>query len=493
MNIQQNPEIQTKILHEENSSLYIGDLFPDVNEEDILNIFSKMSGLISVRICRDVISKKSLGYGYINFKDTKHAKRAMKKMNFYFDNDLFKKPLRLMWKEKDSTLRSSGKGNLFVNYLPVNFKTIDLYKLFLPFGKILSCKICFDENGKSKKFGFVHFFSSHDAKEAIKKLNGISLNGTTISICPFMKKEARNFLLPKKSNFTNVYIKNLSIDKFTETNIRNMFEVFGEITSIMIPSEADLPKGFAFVNFASHLDAEEAVFKMDKKKVGDSFLYVSRAETKLERQYILNNTENSKEKLFKQIQKKSFMVIKGIEDNHELASIIFLLLSLGNFSKFKIIQLIRRETFFFVNLSLKKKKRFIVLTKKKHRVIVLKYFNLFKKRSTKPFTPIKLKNLIEEVRSTTLAVRFYKNIKCSKFKEKPINLLISNKLKIEYSKDKFKPDWEKILYFWIKTYKKGYIPALIRLMNRYFKKFTNKFAFVDKKMVMAYEIPIRIW
>ena len=45
-----------------------------------------------------------------------------------------------------------------------------------------------------------------------------------------------------------------------------MFEVFGEITSIMIPSEADLTKGFAFVNFASHLDAEEAVFKMDKKK-----------------------------------------------------------------------------------------------------------------------------------------------------------------------------------------------------------------------------------
>ena len=74
------------ILKKENFSLYVGDLSVKVEEKDILNIFSKMSGLLSVRICRDVISKKSLGYGYINFKDTKYAKRAMKKMNFYFPN-----------------------------------------------------------------------------------------------------------------------------------------------------------------------------------------------------------------------------------------------------------------------------------------------------------------------------------------------------------------------------------------------------------------------
>jgi len=43
-----------------------------------------MSGLLSVRICRSLISKKSLGYGYINFKDKDYAKRAMKKMNFFF-------------------------------------------------------------------------------------------------------------------------------------------------------------------------------------------------------------------------------------------------------------------------------------------------------------------------------------------------------------------------------------------------------------------------
>ena len=64
-----------KIFKKKNSSLYIGDLSTRIQENDILNIFSKMSGLESVRICRDLVSKKSLGYGYINFKKTKYAKK----------------------------------------------------------------------------------------------------------------------------------------------------------------------------------------------------------------------------------------------------------------------------------------------------------------------------------------------------------------------------------------------------------------------------------
>ena len=263
------------------SSLYIGDLTPQIEEKHILNIFSKMYGLVSVRLCKDLISKKSLGYGYINFKNTEYAKKAIKKMNFYFDTNIFKKPIRLMWEEKNKTLRISGKGNIFINHLPDEFKTISLYKLFLSFGKILSCKICYDENGKSKKFGFVHFFSSRDAKKAIQKVNGTIIQGKMLYVCPFIKKEARDVLLPKNTNYTNIYVKNLDVNKFTEENIRNMFEVFGEITSILIPVENETPKGFAFVNFSSHLDAEEAVSKMNKKKIGSSTLYVSRAKKKM--------------------------------------------------------------------------------------------------------------------------------------------------------------------------------------------------------------------
>lgn len=485
------------IYKKENFSLYVGDLSAQVEEKDILNIFSKMSGLLSVRICRDVISKKSLGYGYINFKDTKYAKRAIKKMNFYFDKNLFKKPLRIMWKESDKSLRNSGKGNMFINYLPKDYKTIDLYKFFLPFGKILSCKICFDEKGNSKKFGFVHFFSSRDAKEAIKKLNGSTIRGKILHLSPFIKKETRDFLLPRNLNFTNIYIKNLSVDKFTETNIRNMFEVFGEITSIMIPKEVDKPKGFAFINFASHLDAEEAVFKMNKKKVGDFILYVSRAQTKLERQFTLNNVWNNKNRITKKAKKKIFMVIKGIKGNYALTATIFLLLSLGGFGKLNILLMIRKELSFFVNLTFERKKKYVTIKTKKFRTIFSKFFvmilNFIKKNIREHEGGNFSNNTYYITKAKESNIKFCENINCFKFKNTPTTTLLKTKVKVNNLHEKLNQKWRKLGYTWFRYLKKTNNLNLVDFGQYFFNKSFENLIIVGKPVKLELYVTGRIW
>ncbi len=48
-------------------SLYVGDLRPDVNEEELLNTFKEVGNVLSLKLCRDHATKKSLGYAYINF------------------------------------------------------------------------------------------------------------------------------------------------------------------------------------------------------------------------------------------------------------------------------------------------------------------------------------------------------------------------------------------------------------------------------------------
>ena len=483
----------SKFLEKKNSSLYIGDLSTKVREDDILNIFSKMSGLESVRICRDVISRESLGYGYINFKKTKYAKKAMKKMNFYFDENLFKKPLRIMWKETNKSLRSSGKGNLFVNHIPIYFKTIDLYKLFLPFGKILSCKICFNENGHSKKFGFVHFFSSKDARKVIRELNGSTIKGETLEISPFIKKETRSLLLPKNSTFTNIYIKNLSIDKFTETNIRNMFEVFGDITSIMIPMDINKPKGFAFINFASHLDAEEAVLKMNGKKVGDLFLYVSKAETKTERQSSLSNSWNFTKKGLKKVQNKNFIVLKGFDKTYSLNLIIFLFLSMGKFGKFRILLSLEKEISLYLNINFKKGKKFIVFSREKNHNIFGKYFNSLQK-------VIHEKEYLDSRKinhSTSIAkkfnVRFLKNNKCFKFMGAKNKILVSNRLKIRSFKNNQNFEFKKIIFFWFRSVEIDIQSRLLSFFNYLFKIFPKSFVFSEKSNYKKIEISLEFW
>ena len=480
-----------------NFSLYIGDLSSSVQEKDLLNIFSKMNGLALVRICRDIFSKKSLGYGYINFKETKYAKKAIKKMNFYFDKNLFKKPLRIMWKESNKTLRKSGKGNIFVNYLPSDFKTIDLYKLFLPFGKILSCKICFDENGNSKKFGFVHFFSFLDSKNAIQQLSGKNINGKVLHISPFIKKETRDILLPRNLKFTNVYIKELSINMLTETNIKNIFEVFGEITSIMIPKKLNKPKGFAFVNFASHLDAEEAVSKMNNKKVGESILYVSRAQTKQERQKILYNIWNIKKKLSKDAQKRFFIVIKGIKGDDSLHVIIFLFLFLGDIGKFKILKMENDDYSFFLNLVFGEKTKFISIRRRKFALIFSKFFiklfNFFNIEKFQNSINQGKKNISFEKKHKELEIKFLKNERCFKFKETEVRTWVLKKLNFFIDKKGLKNQWRKIIFYWLRYLRKNISINLIKFVACFLRKSFEDLAFFRKPKSLELQFSIKIW
>lgn len=100
------------------------------------------------------------------------AERALDTMNF----DVIKgKPIRIMWSQRDPSLRKSGVGNVFIKNLDKSIDNKALYDTFSAFGNILSCKVVCDENG-SKGYAFVHFETQDAADRAIEKMNGMLLN-----------------------------------------------------------------------------------------------------------------------------------------------------------------------------------------------------------------------------------------------------------------------------------------------------------------------------
>jgi len=209
------------------ASLYIGDLLPEVNEGLLFEIFNAVGPVASIRVCRDAVTRRSLGYAYVNYHQTPDAERALDSMNF---TDIKGKPCRIMWSQRDPSVRRSGVGNIFVKNLHEGIDNKQLYDTFSLFANILSCKVVTDrETGKSKGYGYVHYETDEAAKNAIEKLDGMLIDGKEVQVGVFMRRNDR----PGSADWTNCFIKNVPLD-WTDANLREEFSKYGEIVSASI-------------------------------------------------------------------------------------------------------------------------------------------------------------------------------------------------------------------------------------------------------------------
>lgn len=315
------------------ASLYVGDLAPDVNEGLLFEFFNAVGPVSSIRVCRDAVTRRSLGYAYVNFHQVGDAERALDTMNFTMIKG---RPCRIMWSQRDPSLRRSGVGNIFVKNLHESIDNKQLYDTFSLFGNILSCKVVNDpETGLSKGYGYVHYETAEAANAAIDKLDGMLIDGKEVQVGHFMRRNDR----PDQSDWTNCYVKNIPYE-WDDERLREEFAQFGEILSATVargtrkpykapaePKPEDANKegteetkeeknelhddseephpddkqfsnpggdtlGFGFVNFVEHEAAATAVDALNGKEYKTTIdgreitqeMYVGRAQKKAERE-----------------------------------------------------------------------------------------------------------------------------------------------------------------------------------------------------------------
>lgn len=265
------------------STLYITDLSPIMTEAHLYRFFTEYGPVKSIRVVKDNVSRRSLGYAFVRFTNSEDARKALGDTGPKFIDG---RPIRVLPFEPDPSQRKyNHECNIFIKNVDPMITSESLYETFSAFGNIVSCKIATDDLGMSKGFAYILFASKDSADAAISKMNGVLMNDRKVYVDYHMPKWERiNKLEKMKANFTNLYVKNIDFN-VTEDELRHLFAQYGPITSLSLPMDSDKRcRGFGFVNYESHQDAAKAVEELNDYELQTKKLYVSRAQKKYERE-----------------------------------------------------------------------------------------------------------------------------------------------------------------------------------------------------------------
>jgi polyadenylate-binding protein len=325
------------------ASLYVGELDPSVTEAMLFELFSQIGSVASIRVCRDAVTRRSLGYAYVNYNTTVDGEKALEELNYTLIKG---RPCRIMWSQRDPALRKTGQGNVFIKNLDVAIDNKALHDTFAAFGNILSCKVAQDESGNSKGYGFVHYETDEAANQAIKHVNGMLLNEKKVFVGHHIpKKDRQSKFEEMKANFTNIYVKNIPAES-TDEQFRELFEKYGDVTSASLARDPETNKnrGFGFVNFINHEHAATAVEELNGKDFLGQDLYVGRAQKKHEREEELRKSYEAA-----RIEKASKyqgvnLYVKNLEDDVDDEKLRELFTPYGTITSAKVMRDTAAET-----------------------------------------------------------------------------------------------------------------------------------------------------
>lgn len=271
--------LQTPLQMKPETTLYVGNLSPFINDVIFFGIVNNYGKVISCHVMKDRYTRQSREFGFVTYADISSATRAQKELNFKVE---FQRELRVYFKK--NTHEFDKEANLIIKNLPKNVTSKKLNEQCEVFGKVHSCfSKSVQRNSKIEYCGFGYVqFEKLESAEAMKSYFETNLFcDQKLLIQKYIPAISREKVPPK-----NLYIK--EFPKSWKENqvkefIQNEFGAFGEIQSSSVNFYKEKESYYAFVCYKSGESAAKALAEMSGKVIEDTPLFVSISQTQSQR------------------------------------------------------------------------------------------------------------------------------------------------------------------------------------------------------------------
>ena len=270
--------------------LFVADLPNETTNEDLQTIFQDYR----FQFASLNTFKNNNTWAQVYLENKEWADKARHELNGYIlkpinsTNETKIKPIRICkYEGKGANKQTNIKQSLLIKNIDINMTQKEFYNIFLEYGDIVSGKIEYDENGISKGYGYIYYYTEESAEEAKKNLNGKNFWGKNIEIV--------NLIPTKKNRSNNITLFVLNIPKdVTEEKLNSIFEKFGPVSNISINQN-----GFAYISYNNFDSASKCLNHMKADPIsfpGLPNIVVKYARTKEERESNKNFMSNNLDK-----------------------------------------------------------------------------------------------------------------------------------------------------------------------------------------------------
>ncbi len=262
--------------------LFVSDLPENISDNELQIFFNNYKDsiyLLQLNSNPRQNENKASSNATVIFKDSKKADEARNALNL---KKLKGKTVRIMWHERDNSLRYNNEFNIFIKNIPQNVKPREIYEKFLYFGEIVSAKVPEDENGNHNGYGYIHYVDNEAAQKALEYCEKNKIFDETLDVKYFQKKAER---ITQLTGNKNVFVKNIPSNT-TEDEIKSLFNKYGDVTWMKLNEENE--KKFATISFESEDSSAKAINELNGLNFKGNELFVNNLIKKSDREKTLN-------------------------------------------------------------------------------------------------------------------------------------------------------------------------------------------------------------